>query len=122
MAIHVQVDIGTARTAAMNAEKYVQRLYQGRKASIMNWYGTLIDPWVPYKTGQLAGYEVDASNDCLIYSATSPTGYNYADIQYNKPMNHSTAVHPFATDHWNEVAQPIIEDEFIEGVKEILHR
>jgi len=79
---------------------------------IADEYAKLVDPFVPYKTGSLAKYSIVDGN--IIYSATNPqNGYNYAGIQYdNIFFHHPTTHHIHATDHWDEVADPIIWDEF----------
>lgn len=78
------------------------------KIKIVEKWAELIDPWVPYKTGELAhSYRVDETG--ITY--TMP----YADERYNIPaMHYTTAHHPLASYRWDEAA---IES----GQKEILN-
>lgn len=88
-------------------------------------YARAINPWVPYETGKLANYRVNNEGD-IIYSAyryeDGEPAFNYAAMQYNRVdyKHPSTGKHPLATDHWDEVAEPIIWEGFVHDVNELL--
>lgn len=81
---------------------------------IAELYANLIDPWVPYKTGELSKFRIEEDGK-IVYDPVS-TGrkqYHYAAIQYyNDFPNRNRKVHPLATSHWDEVADQFIWDEF----------
>ena len=113
--------------------------------SINNLFAKLIEPWVPMDNGILAhGYEItpqhirypgpyahyqymgekygpniplydDAGQLIGFYSPPKkyPTG---EDLIYNKEK------HERASKEWDKAAYPVIKDQFIQGVKEILIR
>jgi hypothetical protein len=63
----------------------------------------LIDPYVPYRTGQLAGVEG-------VTVTTEPWEIwykmKYAEaVYYSNGRNFSKEMHKFATDHWDKAAE-----------------
>ena len=83
----------------------------------------IIEPYVPYKSGRLSE-SAKITKKGIRYSAKDPkTGYNYTEDQYHIPMNHTTAVHPKATDHWDIVAMSEHYYDFVDAAaKEIKKR
>jgi hypothetical protein len=91
------------------------------RGEIAKLYAEAIDPWVPYKTGKLSHPYINSDGE-IVYSARNErTGFNYAAMQYNRvDYNHNRNVHPYATDHWDIVADPIIWPGFVHDVNELL--
>ena len=80
-------------------------------------YAQVLDPYVPYDTGYLAGQSVEIEPDGVLYTA------DYAWKQYyGEDFKHKTEVHPLATAFWDKVAMETHYDEFAEKVKEIIIR
>lgn len=110
-----------------NSGERVRLLYRefirnanSHRRQIARMYADAIDPWVPYKTGRLAKVYINQDGE-IVYSAKNRYGYNYAGIQYEVPYNHPVSgPHPLATDHWDEVAGPIVWSSFVYDVNELL--
>lgn len=106
--------------------------YPDLRQSIGQLYVFAVSPYVPYNTGKLQG-SGHATNDGRAYwTAISPVlvspvdghtygGYNYAGIQYEVPMHHTT---PGTTDHWTDKVKPGTTDwqQFIETIRPVIIR
>ena len=87
-------------------------------------YANLIDPWVPYKTGQLSKFSIEEGGR-IIYDPVSTKrngrDYHYAAVQYDNDFpNRNRKKHPLATSHWDEVADQYIWDEFRKDAAKII--
>lgn len=116
--VTVRIPDKAIRSEIQNVENLVKRTTKDRKEAMLEVVKDAIDPWVPYKTGQLAG-SATVTDKGIVYSATSLSGYNYASIQYHMPFNHTA---PLATDHWDKVAWPYVKEAVAEQCSDILKK
>jgi hypothetical protein len=125
--IRIEVDRKTLEDAIKQIDSRVKRVTASNftKRDIARIYAKLVDPYVPYDTGQLATYGI-LHDGKIVYSALDGKNgnfYNYAWIQYtHDEFNHNKEHHELATDHWDEVATPIIWDEFVRQCNEVVKR
>ena len=110
---------------------------------IHNLFAKLVDPWVPMDTGILAhGYEVTPQHIQYkgpyahymyvgeVYGPNFPQfddagnliGFRSPPKKYptGREIQYSTEKHQLATKEWDKVAYPVIKDQFLQGVKDIL--
>lgn len=77
----------------------------------------IVDPWVPYDTGNLSQESVQVDENAVHYTA------EYAAKQYyGDEFNHKREIHPLATAHWDKVAMQTEKDALIAKVKGIISR
>lgn len=84
-------------------------------------YVEQVSPYVPKKTGKLRESGRGTDDGRVYWTATSPKGYNYANIQYtNIQFNH----HFPETAHWTEYVQPGTPDwdEFRDRITPMIKR
>ena len=77
----------------------------------------ILNPYVPFRTGQLAERDVRIKADGITYFAPWAEK-NY----YGVDIKHNPAVHPLATAYWDEVAMQSEYDTLCKEVEEILRR
>lgn len=101
------------------------------KREIAEWGISLVDPYVPYHTGQLSGkahVAYHARSVQIVWRAIDPrSGFHYAEYQHNGPMegkiwNRDRTVHPLARSNWTEVLKKEKREEFIQTSREIVKR
>jgi hypothetical protein len=113
------------RQSLQNAEADVKSVTSSKytKKDVAEDYAELIDPYVPYRTGALATYGINYKGEIVYSAINSDSLYNYAGIQYTHKFDHpKNGPHPLATDHWDQVAKPIIWDEFVSDVTDIVRK
>ena len=118
MSVSVQVDYDSVKDATRGIEDYVQRIYKDRRYQIAEAFIDIATPYVPIKDGDLRASATVVDNGYGIqWSAVNPkSGYNYAGIQYDVPMNHPRG----GTDHWDREALWYEGENFIQKCQEIL--
>lgn len=85
-------------------------------------FAEIIDPWVPYDTGQLStNLTIDETG--VTYNAyDEEDGYYAAKNYYGIDIRHKTEHHPLATAYWDRVAMQTERDRLTNEVLEIIIR
>lgn len=108
MSVTVKVTINEA--SILN--KVESLLDDETRMAIQQAFAEIIDPWTPYRSGDLST-DITVTPDGVTYNVPYSTKKYYGEA-YTK------TVHPLATSHWDEVAMqtemPVLESR----VKEIL--
>ena len=74
----------------------------------------MCDPYVPYRTGNLANSATPSMSGVTYYADYAEDVYERNDSNFNREF------HPLATGHWDEVMLQNQGDEFYEKVKELI--
>ena len=117
--VEIDIPIEDIKDALADAENTVKRIYEGRRYRIAETFIDFCTPYVPVKTGALReGAEIIDNGHAVTWSALSPKGYDYANIQYNEIFNHPIG----GTNDWDYYMMIYEGDDFIEAVREILEK
>lgn len=121
MSVHVEIPYSDIRDATEDIEGLVRRIYENRRYQIAETFIDFCTPFVPVKKGNLrASATITDGGHSVQWSAINhKSGYDYAGIQYEVPMHHST---PGTTDHWDQEMMWYEGDNFIDAVAEILRK
>lgn len=80
-------------------------------------FAGIIDPWIPFDTGNMSQEEISISAECVTYYA------EYARKQYyGTEFNHTRTHHPLATAYWDKVAMQTEKEHLAQEVHDIIVR
>lgn len=120
MSVSVNVPLQEIKDYFDGVEGLVQRVYANRRYQIAETFVDVVTPFVPVKSGNLrASATILDDGRAVEWSAVNPrTGYNYAALQYEVPMDHPRG----GTDHWDQEAMWYEGDTFMDRVENILKK
>lgn len=80
-------------------------------------FASILDPYVPYDTGNMSQDEISIDADGVTYYA------EYAAKQYyGVEFKHTKDTHPLATAYWDKVAMQTQQEAFAQEVADIIAR
>ena len=111
----IDVDIQVDETAL---QAKLQKLIEDDSVKVQanQILARIIDPWIPYDTGELAG-NITITADGITYHAPYAAKNYYGD-----DIRHKTDKHPLATAHWDDVAMQTEMPKLIAEIRDVLIR
>lgn len=79
-------------------------------------FANIIDPWIPYDTGNLA-HNITVNAEGVTYHADYAAKNYYGD-----DIRHKTDKHPLATAHWDDVAMQTEMDNLTSQITDMIVR
>lgn len=112
MALGLTVDVNIPGIDRLNPQQMEHAQLQ-----LSERWRNVCEPYVPMDTGLLRDYvEIDGAN--ITYKPANEYGEGYAEAVYNMAGANWTT--PGTTDHWDETAKALHQDEVTEFIKTVI--